>query len=83
MGGEQRVVYGAWWLPGAALAALALLLNLLHQLWHRLRTGCGAGPALWRQTSDLEPEEYDELRRMVATGCDSLPTAVAACASAP
>ena len=71
--GEQRVVVrGAWWLPGAALAALALLLNALHQLWHLLLTGCGAGPALWRQTSDLEPEEEDELRRMVAKGCDSL-----------
>ena len=70
--GEQRVVRGAWWLPGAALAAVALLLNALHQLWHLLLTGCGAGPALWRQTSDLEPEEEDELRRMVAKGCDSL-----------
>ena len=69
---EQRVVRGAWWLPGVLLMALVVWVNLFYQAWDWLRTGCGAGPALWRQTAELEAEEFDELRRMVAKGCDSL-----------
>ena len=72
VGGEQLMVAGAWWLPGKALAALVLLLYVLQQLWHCVGTGCGAGPALWRQTSELDSAEYDTLRHLVATGCDSL-----------
>ena len=70
--GEQRVVRGAWLLPGVYLMALVGWVNILYQAWHCLRTGCSAGPALWRQTAELDAEEFDELRRMVAKGCDNL-----------
>ena len=69
--GEQRVVRGAWWLPGVLLISLVVWVNIFYQAWDCLRTGCGAGPALWRQTAELDAEEFDELRRMVAKGCDS------------
>ena len=69
---EQRVVRGAWWLPGVLLMALVVWVNLFYQAWDWLRTGCSATAALWRQTAELDAEEFDELRRMVAKGCDSL-----------
>ena len=69
---EQRVVRGAWWLPGVLLMSLVVWLNIFYQAWDWLRTGCGAPAALWRETAELEAEELDELRRMVAKGCDSL-----------
>ena len=68
---EQRVVRGAWWLPGVLLMALVVWVNLFYLAWDWLRTGCGAPAALWRETAKLEAEEFDELRRMVAKGCDS------------
>ena len=40
--GEQRVVRGAWWLPGVLLMSLVVWLNLFYQAWDWLRTGCSA-----------------------------------------
>ena len=71
LGGQAWTLRGSGFTPGVLLLFAVTAIYSLQAVLNFVLTGCGAGPAMWRVTVEVEGEEMDELRENVSKACDS------------